>query len=810
LPNQPPAQQFIQMYRILAPIISIMLGCAIALPAGAQGFSGSSAAPALITATVNNTQLVTLPGNTRPEAKAQNDKGPVPDSFALPHMLLQLKRSPAQERALETLIDQLHDPKSPNFHKWLTPTEMGTQYGLATADVQKIVTWLTGQGFTVNTVYPNGMLIDFSGTAGQVRTAFHTSIHNLLVGGAPHFANMTDPQIPAALAPAVVGTVSLHDFRPTPMLVPKATNYSFTPCGDDVASGPCYAVTPPDLATIYNFKPLFSDGISGQGQTIYLIEDSNLYTNNDWTTFRSTFGLSGYTSASLTTIHPTANGGHACSNPGVNEDDGEAILDAEYASAAAPSAAIVMTTCADSGPTYGTLFAVENVINGSYQPTIISMSYGICEALDGAASNAAYYQAYKQGVAQGVSIFVSSGDQDAAVCNRDATATDGIGVNGWASTPYNVAVGGTDFSDTYAGTNTTYWSATNTPTFRSALSYIPEIPWNDSCAGELLASYKGDSTTGSSSLCNSGSLPSFYLEDIGGSGGPSGCATGSPATSGVVGGTCAGYAKPSWQTGVVGIPSDGVRDLPDVSLFAANGIWNHFYLACYSDTANGGAPCTGAPSGWSGFGGTSISSPIMAGLQALVNQYTGEAQGNPNYTYYQIAAAEYGQSGSSACNSTLGNAVAGSCIFYDVTQGDNDAPCKGSNNCYLDGETYGVLSTSNSSFQPAYTTGTGWDFATGLGSVNAYNLVIGWNSTSFTLSVSTVGKGVVGSSPAGIDCGKTCSASFPAGSEVQVLAYPDSGWKFEEWRGACHSKKKDDCHVTMDAAESVIAKFEKK
>jgi subtilase family serine protease len=361
----------------------------------------------------------------------------------------------------------------------------------------------------------------------------------------------------------------------------------------------------------------------------------------------------------------------------------------------------------------------------------VSISYGECEAYNGATANAAYNSAYSTAVAEGVSVFVSAGDEGAASCDADrSNATHGIGVSAFASTPYNVAMGGTDFGDTYAGTNSTYWSSTNTSTYGSAKSYIPEIPWNDSCASVLIATYEKYSTTyGSSGFCNSRTGKADFLMVVSGSGGPSGCATGSPSTSGVVSGTCKGYAKPSWQS-VFGNPSDGVRDIPDVSLFAANGVWGHYYVFCWSDTKRGGASCSGAPSTWSGAGGTSFSSPIMAGIQALVNQKNGGPQGNPNYVYYELAANEYGTSGSSSCNSTSGNAAASSCIFYDVTQGDIDVNCSGSHNCYLPSGTYGVLSTSNSSYAKAYGTANGWDFSTGIGTVNAYNLVTNWGTVT--------------------------------------------------------------------------------
>ena len=198
-----------------------------------------------------------------------------------------------------------------------------------------------------------------------------------------------------------------------------------------------------------------------------------------------------------------------------------------------------------------------------------------------------------------------------------------------------------------------------------------------------------------------------------------------------------------------------MRDIPDVSLFAGNGLWGHYYVKCWSDIRNGGRSCTGAPSTWSGAGGTSFSSAIMAGIQALVNQRAGSRQGNPNPVYYGLATVEYGATGSSSCNSSNGRTAASSCAFYDVTQGDMDVNCAGSYNCYgplntdrdyqkrdpergfpplnwfmpwfmLSGSDGGVLSTSDSSYSRAYGAGPGWDFATGIGTINAYELVTQW------------------------------------------------------------------------------------
>ena len=687
---------------------------------------GQTVAPstrALITGSVDEARLVPLPGNTRPEATTENDRGAVADGFPLAHLLLQLRRPPEQESTLEQLLDDLQDPKSPNFHKWLKPQQFGQSFGVAQQDLDAITQWLQSHGFTVNSIYPSRTLIDVSGTAGQVREAFHTEIHNLDVNGITHIANMSNPQIPEALAPVIVGIVSLHDFKPRGMHEMRKPPANYT-----TGSRP-YAVVPADLATIYNLNPLFTAGYSGQGQTIAVIEDTDVFSTSDWDTFRSTFGLSTY-AGSFSTTHPAPqSGANNCSDPGVIANiDSEAIIDAEWASAAAPSAAIQLASCADTFTTFGGLIALQNLINANSPPALVSISYGECEAENGSSANAAYNAAYQQAVSEGTSVFVSAGDSGAADCDdKESKATHGIGVNALASTPYNVAMGGTDFSDTSSGTNSSYWSSTNTATYGSALSYIPEIPWNDSCASLLLANYSGSGITYSrDGFCNTTQGESF-LTTTAGSGGPSACATGSPTRTGIVSGTCQGWPKPSWQSALsnFGNPNDGVRDLPDLSLFASqNSVWGHYYIVCWSDP-DGGAPCTGAPSGWSGFGGTSFTAPIMAGIQALVNQKTGQSQGNPNPTYYQLAASEYNLNGS-GCNSSNGNGVASTCVFYDVTQGDMDVNCTDSHNCYLDSATNGVLSTLNNSYNPAYGATTGWDFATGIGSVSATNLVNNW------------------------------------------------------------------------------------
>jgi subtilase family serine protease len=662
--------------------------------------------PVLITQPIDDTQLVTLAGNTRPEANAAHDRGRLADSFPVQHMLLQLKRSPELEHEFALSIESLTDKLSPDFRHWITAIEQGERYGLAQQDLETITGWLRSHGFEVGYVYPNRMVIDFSGTAGEIREAFHTELHELEVKGQLHFANMSDPKIPAALAPAVTGVVSLHNFKPHAFNL-RRPDYTFG-CSSPFTTT-CHALVPADFETIYNLNPLYSAGITGKGETVVVVEDSNSF-DTDWSAYQKKFGLTNY-GGTLTTVHPNSAGN--CTNPGANADDVEADLDAEMVTAFAPGAAVELASCTDTA-TFGGLLAIENLVSAGSPPPIISMSYGNCEAANGVTANAAFRSAFQSAAAAGVSVFVAAGDSGASSCSEDFSvgeefAVSGIGVTGWGETVYNVSVGGTDFEDLYnsleSGTpQSTYWNSTNSSTFGSAKSYIPEIPWNDSCASFLIYTAEGFSAPyGTSGFCNSAAGEIDFLTTAAGGGGPSGCATGAANPVGlyIEDTTCQGYAKPSWQSGIFGNPSDGVRDIPDVSLFASDGVWGHFVIICFSDTANPiitGIPCTGAPDTWVGVGGTSVSSPAMAAIQALVDEKWSIRAGNPNPTYYSIAKREFGSSGNSTCYSIKQTQAASNCVFYDVTEGDNDINCQYNGtaflaDCYRPSGTTGTLGT---------------------------------------------------------------------------------------------------------------------
>jgi hypothetical protein len=722
-----------------------------------------------ITQTIDNSKRVTLAGNTNGYLTSGVDRGALAGNTQLNSMWLLLKRSPDREQALQQLIQALHDPNSPDFHQWLSAAQLGQSYGPDPADIATVKSWLQSSGFAVGNVTENGLIVEFSGTAAQVATAFNTTLHRYTADdGNTYISNSSDPSIPVALSPVVVGVVSLNNYFPRPQMhkfdrakardaqakpslgksMPWQPQFTFSD-----SSGTEFAIAPGDFATIYNVGPVWSTGFRGAGQTIVVVEDTTIKNLSDVQTFRTAFGLSAY-AGTVSQSSPT--GALTCTAPGVNGAESEAALDAEWAGATAPDAAVLVAACKDTATNFGGLIAAENLLNSATPPTIISVSYGECEAEDGATLNAAFNSGWQQAAAEGASVFVSSGDESATSCDANAAyARHGIGVSGWASTPYNVAVGGTDFRDFYddfgpasggaTGTPiTNYWSATNGLNGGSALSYIPEIPWNDSCAGFF--TYEIAGYTDPVAYCNSSPEP--YMTTGSGSGGPSGCATGAATTTGVVSGTCAGYAKPYWQSGVVGIVNDGVRDIPDVSLFASNGWWTHFLWLCMTDTAEGGGTCDYAndpdtAETVNAAGGTSFSAPALAGIQALINQATAQKWGNMNTRYYALAGTEYGsQSNPDAtnladCNANNGAVIGGACIFRDVTSGDFDVPCrKGSPNCYTTSASTsaycggtgatkgcGVVSTSTTALQPAYNSTPGWDFTTGLGSLNVANLV---------------------------------------------------------------------------------------
>lgn len=665
--------------------------------------AGATQAAPLVTQAVDDAVTVTVTGERSPRLQGAQDMGVLADTQILTHVNLVLKRPADRQAALDRLVNDQQDATSPSFHKWLTPADLRA-YGPDAADVTKVVSWLQSHGLTVNRVSPAGMSIDFAGAPSAVGAAFHTSLHNVVVAGETHIANMTDLAIPAALSPVVQGA-TLSNFFPKPNNVKISPNFTVP------SNPPYYAVAPADFATIYNLKPLFNGTsqygtkIAGAGITVALVEQTEILTG-DWDHFRKAFQLSGY-AGTLTLTNPGS-----CTNPGFIGDEAEAAIDVDWATAAAPDAAIVEAACAGSATTFGVETALQNLVELPTPATIFSISYGGDEASDGLSFLKGWSNLVQMGAAEGKSILISSGDSGSS-SNRNQIATTGLGVNGLSTNPYNMTIGGTDFHDGALKTVSQYWNVNNGNGFSSAKSYIPEIPWNNSCASGVLAKFLG--TPNAVANCNTAAA----LNDQNGVGG--------------TGGQSLFYAKPGWQsTSVLGVPNDGVRDQPDVSLFAANGLWGHFYIICMSDAREGGSPCNYHNVNdifGNAYGGTSVASPAMAGIMALVEQVKGAPLGNPAPRMYQLAKLQFNNPITLArCNSSLGTKMSTACVFNNVTAGDNAEPCvKGSVDCHVTAAAtmgVGVLrSPTTESHSNAWPAHPGYSLATGLGTVNATNLL---------------------------------------------------------------------------------------
>src|ERR1700735_2282604 len=700
----------------LCSILVFILSCAIQTAA-----QSPNTAPR-ITQAIDEANLVVLRGNTHPLALPKYDQGAAPASLPVQRMLLVLQRSPQQEAALDQLLEQQQDNSSPNYHRWLTPQQFGADFGPAAADIQTITAWLQSHGFKVAGASKGGILIEFSGTAGQVQEAFHTSIHKYVVNSQQQYANSSDPQIPAALMPVVAGVRSLNNFPARAMNHPAGIFHrdkdsgkilpvgplpipqfnGGTGCG--ILGGPCEFLGPFDLATIYNVLPLWTatTPIDGTGQTIAIVGDSDIVPA-DWAAFWNMFGVA--------TPKGTLNIIHDGPAPGINGDESEADIDTQWSSAVAKGATIDFVVSEGTETTFGVDLSAEYIVDNNLAP-VMSEIFGTCELFVGTTGNTFYNALWQQASAQGITVFISSGDQGSAGCDRGAAdAKFGLAVSGFESTPFNVSVGGTDFND--LTTTGEFWNVTNNPNQANAKGYIPEMTWNDTCTNAEIFPFT--KTTTAEQTCNNTQVQQEgFVGVVGGSGGASNCTT----STGLAQGSCSGgYPKPSWQQNIPGVPADGKRDVPDVSLFASNGFNGTGYIVCESDETG---PCNLTNGQFLGFGGTSVSAPAFAGIMALINQQTGERQGNANYVFYKMAATP-----ASSCNSsTVPSTGTNNCIFYDIPVGSTIAmPCaKGSPNCTTSSaaDSIGVLS--------GYSTTSGYDLATGLGSVNVQNLVNQWST----------------------------------------------------------------------------------
>jgi subtilase family serine protease len=753
-----------------------------AAPTRAPFEMGASEAPR-VTQTVDTGRMTTLAhshfGFIDRATSAKDPAG----TARLSHLQLILTPSLQRQAALEALIASQHNPGSSRFHQWLTPDQFGAAFGVADSDIAAAVSWLKSQGFTVNQVYPNKTQIDFSGTVAQVNRAFQTRERLYTTGAETHLANATDISIPTALKPVVAGVMGLNNFRgsakaggsrvahwnvgkkqfvadkPAPAAGGKA---QALPVGNDPS---LRALVPNDLMTMYGIRQIRDNGVTGKGITIAVVADSDMQPD-DWDNFTQTFNLAKF-GGTFSQIHPApASGDNNCYDPDLQidheqDDAANTLLAAEWATAIAPGAHVEVATCSyfvldDEGDAVGypsnyfggVFLAADNLVNAAdHRPDIISASDGGNVYLTGeyftdAASKTAIDLMWAQADAEGISVFVATGNSGSDVSFNGSVSNtypglSAVDANALATSPHITAVGGTDTADVLDGTTSRYFASTPSVVGGSALSYVPEIPWNQSCGNGVAAKAAGyDSVV---AFCQSSLLfdpQGAYVTSFGGSGGPS-----------VV------DAKPAWQRNVYNAAKDQSRDLPDVSLFAGS-----FGDSTYVVTCTAAYPCSADFSGPIALAaGTSLSSAMFSGIQALVDQGLADRglaadQGNAAPTLYALAQKQYGTPDHPAadigtCSADKGASGTGNCVFHNITRGSNSTQCYYFNspyiaplaNCYVYGtaahgliklglRTTDATPTSYGVSNKAYTAQPGWSFASGLGSVDAKNLLIAWRA----------------------------------------------------------------------------------
>ncbi len=721
-------------------------------------FSGASyaATPDRITGALTSGETVTLRGSVHHKALPEYDQGPVDPAMRLGTITLLTVPTASQQKALNQLLAQQLDPKSSNYHKWLTPQQYADRFGLSQNDVQQMAAWLKLQGFSMVHAARGRNWISFNGTAAQIQNAFGTEIHSYNVNGELHYANVTAPKIPAAMSGIVTGIRGLHDFKPRPMNVRRnsvARPYYYS------SSFQSQFLAPGDIATIYDISAL---GVDGTGQKLAVMGQTDIYLS-DITDFRTGFGLSA--------ISCTTNSGGvitACNDPhfqyvldgtdpglSTNGDISEADLDVEWAGATAPGAKIIYVNSTNTFTSF--YYAIDN--KDTLGETVISLSYGLCEFEDNTILNSAGQPLADEtelmkANAEGITFLNSSGDSGAAECDPDtpyspstdpngASAQGGLAVSYPASSPEVTGVGGTAISlaDLSSGT---FWATTNSTNGGSATQYVPEVAWNDD------AEFVTYCQQNPGIFCSQGGNPAvpgwvpitsaqnvqtdFSLQGGQGissaGGGVSNCAVQNSNNSACV----SGFTQPSWQTVTISGQA-AARFTPDISLLATPNFPGYLYCTELSELGDSGTGSSCAPGGAAGItnslnlntaaiiGGTSVSTPIFAGIVALLNQKLGPTGlGNINPMLYSLAAA----------NSSNG-------AFHSVTAGENQVYCTAGTPSVqpaaLRCPSSGVLGFQASNAD----TTTGYNLVTGLGSVDAGKLAIAWAATlpqEFSLSPS--------------------------------------------------------------------------
>jgi subtilase family serine protease len=581
---------------------------------------GNAQSTNLVVSPVDPANRVALKGHHPIWAGTQNDLGAVPADMKLEQLTIVLNRSPQVEKAFTQFLADQQNPKSSNYHHWLTPVETGQRFGVSAHDIAAVKSWLESQSLTVDSVSNSRVRITFSGTAASVGNAFGREMHYFQVGAEKRISIAGDPQIPAALSGVIKSVAGLYTVKAYPQHHVRA-GVELSPEGSFTCGGvPCQVIFPGDFGIIYNISGVPS-GINGAGQKIAIIGRSEVCAS-DITSFA--------TIASIPTITPTlvvppGNPPTAavCTGTNVSGDQAEATLDITRAGSVAQGVAIDLVASGGTATADGVDIASQYVADTpSLNANIMTISFGGCEASFGSAGVNFYNNVFQQAAGEGISVFVSSGDSGAAGCDASFNpppASQQLSSNAICASSYATCVGGTEFAD---ANTSLYWSSTNGPGFTSALGYIPEGAWNEPGTSPFIVAGTG-------------------------------------------GGVSEFIPTPTWQTGT-GVPSArSGRYTPDIA-FSSSG--HDGYFGCL---AAGGACSLQTGVGTVLFSGTSAAAPDMAGIAALLNQSAGSAQGVLNPNLYSLAATP----ASGVFNDvTIASSAVSGCVVTTPSMCNNSTP----------------------------------------------------------------------------------------------------------------------------------------
>lgn len=532
--------------------------------------------------------------------------------------------------------------KDIRMHKKLTPAQFHMKFSPDGKSYKAVENQLTKAGLTVIGTSDNNMAIDVQGTVSQIESVFGTQIHQFKdKSGKAFLANITDYHVTGALAAHLSGAVGVDQLaNPRPLLksTKEGSTAKATVKGMKLFDGNNSA----NIQKAYNFDPVYNQGIDGSGQTIAIVDAYGSPTiQSDLKQYQQTVEEGGGAfeanhPLNLTVMAPPGmnvmaeknkvKGGNAAAWAG------EVSMDVELSHAAAPGAHILLVATPNNG---SDLYMGVNQVVDKHLANQMSLSFGSPEQYTPASERHATDQIFEQAAAEGINVFVSSGDW--SDFTQPPYNLPQPTVSYPASDPNVISVGG---SSLFVGDNN---------------SYDHEILWGDT--------FTSITSPNGTQLISS---PEFW--------------------AGTGGGTSRVYTKPSWQTGVSGLGSTNMRQVPDVAFDADP--YTGFELVINGQNQDG-------------WGGTSDAAPQWAAIAALANEATTNATGHALPFINPILYADGYSQGAfhdvPAGTATLKFTGSSSGNHYTMTMGDDDT----------------------SSIQA----GPGWDDATGLGTPDVANVV---------------------------------------------------------------------------------------